>query len=208
VKRLLIIITVVSLVLVSLTFAVGAETIGSRLVFYVRVARLYTETADAKISMPLKDVSKKQIANTWHALRGSDRLHEGQDIFAPRGTPVYSATRGYVYKVGEDNLGGHTVSVIGAGGRIYYYAHLDSYAPNIAVGDAVTTRSLLGYVGSTGNANGTPSHLHFGVYASDGAINPLPLLTDRPKDPQITQTKTGKQKTLKLMRQHGSVSRN
>ena len=207
-KRLLIIITVVSLVLVSLTFAVGAETIGSRLVFYVRVARLYTETADAKISMPLKDVSKKQIANTWHALRGSDRLHEGQDIFAPRGTPVYSATRGYVYKVGEDNLGGHTVSVIGAGGRIYYYAHLDSYAPNIAVGDAVTTRSLLGYVGSTGNANGTPSHLHFGVYASDGAINPLPLLTDRPKDPQITQTKTGKQKTLKLMRQHGSGSRN
>jgi len=153
--------------------------------FYVHVARLYTETAETRISMPLKDVSKRQITDTWHAPRGTDRLHEGQDIFAPRGTPIYSATRGYIYKVGEDNLGGHTVSVIGAGGRIYYYAHLDSYAPNIAVGDPVSTRSLLGYVGSTGNANGTPPHLHFGVYATSGAINPLPLLTDRPKDPQI-----------------------
>src|SRR5215813_582864 len=185
VKRLLTILAAVSLVFITLTLATGTERIGNRLMFYVHVARLYTETAETRISMPLKDVSKRQITDTWHAPRGTDRLHEGQDIFAPRGTPIYSATRGYIYKVGEDNLGGHTVSVIGAGGRIYYYAHLDSDAPNIAVGDPVSTRSLLGYVGSTGNANGSPPHLHFGVYATSGAINPLPLLTDRPKDPQI-----------------------
>jgi len=71
------------------------------------------------------------------------------------------------------------VSVIGDGGRVYYYAHLDSYAPGIAVGEPVTRQTLLGYVGTTGNAQGTPPHLHFGVYTSSGAINPLPLLVDR-----------------------------
>lgn len=144
--------------------------------------------------MPLKEVSKNQIADTWHAARSNRRLHEGQDIFAPRGTPIYSATSGYIFKVGEDNLGGHTVSVIGAGGRIYYYAHLDSYASNIAVGDPVSTRSVLGYVGSSGNANGTPPHLHFGVYTTDGAINPLPLLVDRV--PDATRNKDQKKKRI------------
>ena len=141
--------------------------------------------------MPLSDVTKKQISNTWHAPRGTDRIHEGQDIFAPKGTPIYSATTGYVYKVGENPLGGQTVSVIGAGGRVYYYAHLDSYAPGIEVGDPVTTKTLLGYVGTTGNAQGTPPHLHFGVYTSSGAINPLPLIVDRqtqPPTPTLTNT--------------------
>jgi murein DD-endopeptidase MepM/ murein hydrolase activator NlpD len=68
---------------------------------------------------------------------------------------------------------------MGAGGRSYYYAHLDSYAQGISVGNWVTTETVLGYVGTTGNAQGTPPHLHFGVYTSTGAINPLPLLKDR-----------------------------
>ncbi|HEY6215151.1 MAG TPA: M23 family metallopeptidase [Pyrinomonadaceae bacterium] len=149
------------------------------LMFYARVARLYTQSPDTKLAMPLQDVSKRAIADTWQAPRGTGRHHEGQDIFAPRGTPILSATRGIIYKIGENPLGGQTVSVIGSGGRIYYYAHLDSYAPGIEVGDPVTTRTVLGYVGTTGNAQGTPPHLHFGVYTATGAINPLPLLTDR-----------------------------
>ena len=161
-----------------------------KLVFYGRIARLYTKEPDSKIVMPLSDVTKKQIANTWHAPRGIDRLHEGQDIFAPKGTPIYSATTGYVYKVGENPLGGQTVSVIGAGGRIYYYAHLDSYAPGIEVGDPVNTKTLLGYVGTTGNAQGTPPHLHFGVYTSSGAINPLPLIVDRQTQPPASALTT------------------
>jgi murein DD-endopeptidase MepM/ murein hydrolase activator NlpD len=149
-------------------------------VFYGRIARLYTKEPDTRLAMPVQDVRKSQIANTWQAPRGTDRLHEGQDIFAPKGTPIYSATSGYVYKVGENNLGGQTVSVIGAGGRVYYYAHLDRYAPGIEEGDRVTTKTLLGYVGTTGNAQGTPPHLHFGVYTANGAINPLPMIVDRP----------------------------
>jgi len=77
--------------------------------------------------------------------------------------------------------------VIGAGGRTYYYAHLEAYAPHLAEGDYVTTQTLLGYVGTTGNAAGTPPHLHFGVYESmRGAMNPLPLLSDRPEEKKPT----------------------
>ena len=165
-----------------------AGVISDQLLFYARIARLYTQEPDSKIAMPLPDVAKRQIANTWGAPRGTGRRHEGQDIFAPKGTPILSATRGYVYKIGENNLGGQTVSVIGSGGRVYYYAHLDSYAPGLEVGDRVSTRTVLGYVGTTGNAQGTPPHLHFGVYTFTGAINPLPLLTDRTA-PIVTRTR-------------------
>jgi peptidoglycan LD-endopeptidase LytH len=182
VRRFFITVGAASLVLLLLTFAAGTERISNKLLFYARVARLYTEDADRRIAMPLKDVSKKGVADTWHAPRGSNRRHEGQDIFAPKGTPIYSATSGYVYSIREDNLGGHTVSVIGAGGVVYYYAHLDSYAPHLSTGDPVTTRTVLGYVGTSGNASGTPPHLHFGVYSMSGAVNPLPLLTDRPTE--------------------------
>src|ERR1051326_5011762 len=153
--------------------------LANKLVLYAHVARLSMQEPDTKLAMPLADVSKRQIADTWHAPRGTDRLHEGQDIFAPKGTPILSATNGFVYNIGENNLGGQTVSVIGAGGRVYYYAHLDAYAPGLEVGDRVNTRTVLGYVGTTGNAQGTPPHLHFGIYTSSGAINPLPLLSDR-----------------------------
>lgn len=167
---------------------------GDTLLFYGRVAKLYTQEPDSRIAMPFEDVSKKAIANTWHAPRGTGRLHEGQDIFAPRGTPILSATNGFVYKIGENNLGGQTVSVIGAGGRVYYYAHLDKYAPGLEVGDRVSTRTVLGYVGTTGNAQGTPPHLHFGVYTFNGAINPLPLLTDRTA-PVLTKNKPKESKS-------------
>lgn len=166
---------------VSATVEKVAGKFATKFVFFVHVAQLYTKDPDKKLAMPVQDVAKDQITNTWHAPRDVGRLHEGQDIFAPRGTSIFSATEGYVARIGNNSLGGQTVSVIGAGGRVYYYAHLDSYAPRLAEGDYVTTQTLLGYVGTTGNAAGTPPHLHFGVYAPGGALNPLPLINDRAK---------------------------
>jgi len=131
--------------------------------------------------MPVEGVSVQQIKSSWHAPRAGGRLHEGQDIFAERGTAVRSATAGYVVKVGESALGGNTVFVLGAGGRSYYYAHLDAYAEGLAVGDHVAPGTTLGYVGTTGNAAGAAPHLHFGVYAAGGAIDPLPLLQPPPR---------------------------
>src|ERR1043165_444018 len=175
----------------------AAGRIADRMILYVHIAGLYSKAPDTNLSMPLKDVKKNQIANTWGAPRGDSRSQEGQDIFAPKGPPIYSATTGYVVKIGEDNLGGHTVSVIGDGGRKYYYAHLDSYAPNLEVGDYVTRNTVLGYVGSTGNADGTPPHLHFGVYTVTGAINPLPLLKDREVEKKAVSVKTDKKNAKK-----------
>ncbi|HKR11078.1 MAG TPA: M23 family metallopeptidase [Pyrinomonadaceae bacterium] len=173
------------LFLLVITGAGGA--LADTLVFYARVAKLYTEEPHTKIKMPVADVTKREVADTWGAPRSGGRRHEGQDIFAPKGTRILSATNGYVYRIGENNLGGQTVSVISSGGRVYYYAHLDAYAPGLEVGDRVSTNTLLGFVGTTGNAQGTPPHLHFGIYSMSGAINPLPLITDRPA-PTITRT--------------------
>lgn len=190
--------TKVSVVLVVTLLILVVTGLSDTLVFYARVAKLYTQSPDTKIAMPLEDVSRKEVADTWGAPRGVGRHHEGQDIFAPKGTPILSATNGFIYKIGENNLGGQTVSVIGSGGRVYYYAHLDSYAKGIAVGDRVSKRTVLGYVGTTGNAQGTPPHLHFGIYTFTGAINPLPLLTDRVA-PTVTTTKPKETKANRIM---------
>ena len=180
-------------VALSLVLFIGIATgfvsfLGNRALFYVKVARLYAADPPAKIFMPVPGVTKKQIANTWQAPRGG-RHHEGQDIFAKRGTPIYSATRGYVYKIGENALGGQTVSVIGAGGRVYYYAHLDAYADGLEEGNYVTPQTKLGFVGTTGNAQGTPPHLHFGIYTPSGAIDPLPLLESRKAQAQTQKSR-------------------
>lgn len=145
----------------------------------VKLALLATRPPDQRLIVPVEGVGVHQIGNSWHAPRSGGRLHEGEDIFARRGTAIYSATEGYVVRIGENSLGGQTVWVMGAGGRSYYYAHLAAYAPGLAVGDYVTPQTVLGYVGTTGNAAGTPPHLHFGVYTSSGAIDPRPLLADR-----------------------------
>ncbi|HEX8396370.1 MAG TPA: M23 family metallopeptidase [Pyrinomonadaceae bacterium] len=143
-----------------------------------KIAMLAAKEPEAQIAMPVRTVKVKSVADTWNAPRSNERTHQGQDIFAPRGTAVYSATEGYVFRIGQNSLGGNNIWIAGAGGRFYYYAHLDKFAENLKQGDYATTETIIGYVGTTGNAKDTPPHLHFGVYTSTGAINPLPLLTD------------------------------
>jgi murein DD-endopeptidase MepM/ murein hydrolase activator NlpD len=142
------------------------------------IIRLQTQPAAAALLMPVEGVTSSRVANTWDAPRPGQRKHQGQDIFARRGTPVRAAAEGVVVRIGENRLGGNTVSVAGAGSRIYYYAHLDRYADGLAIGDLVEPGAVLGYVGNTGNARGTPPHLHFGIYAPGGVIDPLPFLVD------------------------------
>ncbi len=85
-------------------------------------------------------------------------------------------TRGLVLLVGHNRLGGMVVRVLGPGGQIHYYAHLERFG-RYRRGDVVRAGDVLGYVGTTGNARGTPPHLHYGIYAMPGlALNPYPLL--------------------------------
>lgn len=126
------------------------------------------------LPVPVEGVAVRQIADTFGAPRGTDRTHAGVDIFAPRGTPVFSSTRGIVVSVREGGLGGKQVWVLGPGRERHYYAHLDDWVPGLQAGDLVRPGDPLGRVGTTGNARGTPPHLHYGIYGRDGAYDPLP----------------------------------
>jgi len=148
------------------------------------LARLPPE-AGGVLHMPVDGVRVAQVADTWGAPRGGGRRHEGQDVFASRGTPVRSATLGIVFEVSDRFRGGRGVMVLGPGGVRTFYTHLDAYAEGLREGMAVTPDTILGYVGTAGNAAGTPPHLHFGAYAFDPetcryrAFDPLPLMVDR-----------------------------
>jgi murein DD-endopeptidase MepM/ murein hydrolase activator NlpD len=144
------------------------------------VAELSGLPAPASLPVPVEGVEAGDVADTWGAPRGADRQHQGVDIFAPRGTPVRSTTRGVVTAVRDTGLGGRQVWVLGPGGERHYYAHLDDWTLGLARGDRVRPGSLLGFVGTTGNARGTPPHLHYGIYAADGATDPLPRLRANP----------------------------
>ncbi len=58
----------------------------------------------------------------------------------------------------------------------HYYAHLDEWPEGLRERQVVQAGDVIGYVGTTGNARGTPPHLHYGIYAAEGAINPWPRL--------------------------------
>ena len=118
---------------------------------------------------------EQRLTDTWGAARSQGRSHEGIDIFAARGTPVQATTQGIVSKVGENTLGGRVVVVVGPGGAGHYYAHLEDYA-DIAPNDWVNAGDIIGYVGDSGNAKGTPTHVHYGIYINGSAVNPYPLL--------------------------------
>ena len=118
---------------------------------------------------------ERNLTDTWGAARSQGRSHEGIDIFAERGTPIQSTTQGIVSKVGENNLGGRVVVVVGPGGAGHYYAHLEDYA-DIAPNDWVNQGDIIGYVGDSGNAKGTPPHVHYGIYINGSAVNLYPLL--------------------------------
>lgn len=139
-------------------------------------ARLASLPQPVIYHLPVDKVKTASLRDSWHAPRdGGRRRHEGIDIFAPRGTPVRSTTEGIVLRVGQAGLGGRVIWILGPGGQRHYYAHLDRFA-GVHAGMRVEAGSLIGYVGNSGNAKGTPPHLHYGIYASGGAINPFPLL--------------------------------
>jgi peptidoglycan LD-endopeptidase LytH len=138
--------------------------------------RLALEEPPETLPLPIAGIPPVALRDTWGAARGSRRRHEGIDIFAPKGTPVRSTTRGLVFRVGQNKLGGNVVWIFGPGRQMHYYAHLDRFG-EFEPGDLVMPGDIVGYVGDTGNARGTPPHLHYGVYTpSAGAINPFPLL--------------------------------
>ncbi len=106
-----------------------------------------------------------------------EHTHQGNDIFAAGGTPIYATSRGVIARKAVAVLGGNKLWLVAADGTQYYYAHLSAYAEAVEDGTVVEAGQVLGYVGDTGNARGTPPHLHFEIHPGGGAaIDPYPIL--------------------------------
>jgi murein DD-endopeptidase MepM/ murein hydrolase activator NlpD len=160
--------------------AVSLQAISDRIALPFQITRISQQSETQKLPVPVYGVALEEINDTWGAARAEGRTHEGVDIFADRGTPVFSATRGYVTGLNIGDRGGTNVMVIGPGGLYYYYAHLTRIANGIEPGTRVTQDTVLGFVGNSGNASDTPPHLHFGIYPEMWeAINPYPQLVER-----------------------------
>jgi murein DD-endopeptidase MepM/ murein hydrolase activator NlpD len=132
---------------------------------------------DAALRFPVLEGEVSEIRSEFGAVRdGGRRQHQGIDIFAKRLTPVLAVVSGVV-RPAHDRLGGNTVW-LNAAGTSYYYAHLDRVA--VRENQRVKAGDVLGYVGNTGNARNTATHLHFAVYRwGKEPVDPLPLLTTR-----------------------------
>jgi len=148
------------------------------------------EVGPAGLAIPVAGIKVGQLSDTFTQARaGGARAHDAIDIMAPRGTPVVAAAPGRVEKLfNSKGGGGITVYVRSADNHwMYYYAHLDRYAPGLAEGQVVQRGTPLGTVGSTGNANPAGPHLHFAIHRMrqgerwhEGiAVNPYPLLAGK-----------------------------
>lgn len=115
----------------------------------------------------------------FHAPRSGGRIHEGFDITGGCGTPLVAARGGTVEKAGYDPvLYGNYVLIDGAKtGQDYFYAHMLQPA-EVNDGQRVYTGQEVGRIGQTGNAAGTPCHLHFEVRVHRKPTDPEPLLRD------------------------------
>ncbi|MFM6931484.1 MAG: M23 family metallopeptidase [Novosphingobium sp.] len=153
-------------------------------------APVYALPAIPKLVIPVDGVQPRQLVDTFTQARATGaRSHDAIDIMAATGTPVRAAAAGTVEKLFLSRDGGNTIYVRSPDRRlIYYYAHLDTYAPGLGEGQKVSAAQVIGTVGFSGNANPAGPHLHFAMLVTtpesrwwDRAmpVNPYPLLAQR-----------------------------
>ncbi len=127
-------------------------------------------TGDVYLDAIICPMTGAAYGDSWSAPRSGGRRHEGVDMLAPAGTPIYAVVNGVV-NFKQNRLGGNAVSLVGDNGNRYYYAHLSSYE---GASRRVAQGEVIGYNGDTGNATGVP-HLHFEIHPGGGlAVNPTP----------------------------------
>jgi murein DD-endopeptidase MepM/ murein hydrolase activator NlpD len=124
------------------------------------------------------------FTNTFGAPRATTGWHHGEDIFAPLGAPILAVANGIVYSVGWNRVGGLRLWLQDLAGNEFYYAHLSAFSPLAVNGAHVRAGDVLGFVGTTGDAEGTAPHLHFEIHPvsllyrgyDEGAVPPHPYL--------------------------------
>jgi|SRR5579883_1914635 len=136
------------------------------------------------LAPPISGLNPATLTDTFNDKRDG-HVHEALDIPAPRDTPVLAATEGTVAKLFTSKQGGLTVYQYDDSQQYcVYYAHLDHYAKGLKEGTLLRKGDVLGYVGSTGDADAKAPHLHFTVFKlgpekqwwKGTALDPLPML--------------------------------
>lgn len=144
------------------------------------------EPSSADLLIPVQGTSAAELTDTFVDARSEERSHDAIDIMAAAGTPVIAVADGHIEKLFDSARGGLTIYQFEPRGRYaYYYAHLQRYADGLAEKQSIKRGQVIGYVGSTGNADPAAPHLHFAIFVlgperrwSEGtAINPYPALT-------------------------------
>jgi murein DD-endopeptidase MepM/ murein hydrolase activator NlpD len=117
-----------------------------------------------QLMVPVDGYPRRALRDNYTARREGGRIHGALDIVAPRSTPVLATTDHVIGRLLEGPVGGIVIYAYDAEERfVYYYAHLERYRRGLAVGDRVAKGSVIGYVGTTGNAPPDTPHLHFQV---------------------------------------------
>ncbi len=124
---------------------------------------------------PVNGVMTSTFGPRRHPILKTVRIHKGVDWAAPTGTPIMAAFDGVIAFQGDGAGYGNLVKISHPDGRETRYAHMSKFAPNTAVGTTVKAGDVIGYVGTTGLSTGP--HLHFEVYLSGQAIDPLGAVT-------------------------------
>lgn len=121
---------------------------------------------------------KHSYSDDWGAPRQDTGFHQGNDIFAATGTPVVAVCDGTLHRVGTRPVPGNRLWVkCSDGGDAFFYGHLSAFASDAHSGLEVKAGQVVGFVGSTGDAEQTPPHVHFEVHPGDGeAVDPYPFL--------------------------------
>ena len=105
-----------------------------------------------------------------HPVLGYERMHDGVDMAAPAGTPIYAAKSGKVTTASYQSGGAGNYVVINHGdGFTSIYMHMTRYI--VSAGQYVNAGQVIGYVGSTGISTG--NHLHFGIAYKGSYVNPM-----------------------------------
>jgi murein DD-endopeptidase MepM/ murein hydrolase activator NlpD len=136
---------------------------------------------ERQLMVPVEGIPRGAIRDNYTAKRAAG-IHRALDILAPRYTAVVASDDLVIGRLFSGPVGGIVIYASDPEQRfVYYYAHLERYRTALAVGDRVAKGSVIGYVGTTGNAPPDTPHLHFQVMKRavgrawwDGpAINPF-----------------------------------
>jgi len=137
-----------------------------------------------EMTPPIAGLSLANLHDTFEQTHDGHR-HEAIDILEPRGTPVRAVVPGTIRKLFLSKPGGNTIYQFDEMGvYCYYYAHLDGYAKGLREGMRVARGEVIGFVGSTGNADARTPHLHFAIFElgpeklwwKGTAVDPYPAL--------------------------------